>query len=61
MSAMKTITKMVCLAALSLLLACRKEVDDFGDRDCIRIMMDPSGIGDGGYNDLIYKLSLIHI
>ncbi|MGN1233153.1 MAG: BMP family ABC transporter substrate-binding protein [Candidatus Cryptobacteroides sp.] len=52
---MKKITKMVCFAALSLLPACGKDVDDFGNRDCIRIMMDPSGIGDGGYNDLIYK------
>ncbi|MGM9735878.1 MAG: BMP family ABC transporter substrate-binding protein [Candidatus Cryptobacteroides sp.] len=53
---MKKIDKMVCLAALSIFaLSCGKEVDDYGDRDCIRIMMDPSGIGDGGYNDLIYK------
>ena len=42
-------------ALLSLACAREEETADYGGRDCIRVLMDPSGIGDGGYNDLIYR------
>ena len=47
---------LLCAFAALLSLACvRDEQPDYGGRDCIRVLMDPSGIGDGGYNDLIYQ------
>lgn len=54
---MKTACR-IAISALVALLTCacvKDETPDYGDRDCIRILMDPSGIGDGGYNDFIYK------
>ena len=47
---------LLCAFAALLSLACVRdeESEAFGGRDCIRVLMDPSGIGDGGYNDLIY-------
>ena len=49
--------KLILSAVVALLsLSCVRDVEpDYGGRDCIRVLMDPSGIGDGGYNDLIYK------
>lgn len=49
--------KLILSAVVALLsLSCVRDVEpDYGGRDCIRVLMDPSGIGDGGYNDLIYQ------
>lgn len=53
----RNVCKLILSAVAALLsLSCVKEVEpDYGGRDCIRVLMDPSGIGDGGYNDLIYS------